>query len=208
VACTEKPQSAGQSAPAAPKPPEAAAFTLSEALAGLTGTGTLSARIETNQGVMVARLFEREVPMTVANFVGLARGTRQWQDPKSGDWVKRPLYDGTLFHRVIPDFMIQGGDPLGMGTGGPGYQFADEFRTELRHDRPGVLSMANAGPGTNGSQFFITERPTPHLDGHHTVFGVLTEGLEVEKKIARVPAAGASRPTTPVVIQKITIFRQ
>ncbi|MCC7387035.1 MAG: peptidylprolyl isomerase [Deltaproteobacteria bacterium] len=175
------------------------------------------AKIETNQGVMVAELFEAKAPRTVANFVGLARGTRPWQDPKSGEWVKKPLYDGLAFHRVIPDFMIQGGDPLGNGTGGPGYKFPDEFDPSLRHDRPGTLSMANSGPidrltgrpGTNGSQFFITERPTPHLDDKHSVFGVLVEGLEVEKKIARLPTGGAmNKPQEPVVIQKITILRQ
>jgi peptidyl-prolyl cis-trans isomerase A (cyclophilin A) len=177
-------------------------------MAGLSGGGQLYAKFETNQGTMVAKLFEDKVPNTVANFVGLARGITPWQDPKTGEWVKRPLYDGTVFHRVIPDFMIQGGDPRGNGTGGPGYKFADEFNPELRHDRPGILSMANSGPGTNGSQFFITDRPTPHLDGHHTIFGVLTEGQEVEARIARVPTAMMNKPVTPVVLQKITIFRQ
>jgi peptidyl-prolyl cis-trans isomerase A (cyclophilin A) len=165
---------------------------------------------------MVAELFEHEAPKTVANFVGLARGTRPWQDPKTGEWQKKPLYDGLIFHRVIPDFMIQGGDPLGNGTGGPGYKFADEFHDTLRHDRPGILSMANSGPidrltgkpGTNGSQFFITERPTPHLDRRHSVFGALIEGLDVLKKIARVEKGPGDRPLQPVVIERITIERR
>ncbi|MCK6548605.1 peptidylprolyl isomerase [Myxococcota bacterium] len=181
---------------------------LSDALAGLEGSGTLMAKLETNQGVLVAKLFEAETPKTVANFVGLARGLRPWRDPKSGDWIKRPFYDGLTFHRVIPDFMIQGGDPLGVGTGGPGYRFADEFVPSLRHDKPGRLSMANAGPATNGSQFFVTEVPTPHLDDRHTIFGELVEGLDVVKTIARVPAGPGNRPNEPVVIQKVTIYRQ
>jgi peptidyl-prolyl cis-trans isomerase A (cyclophilin A) len=208
LGCTEHSTSPSGAKPATPGPAPSASFTLKEALDGLPGTGKLMARLETSQGSMVAELFEDKAPNTVANFVGLARGLRAWQDPKSGEWVKRPLYDGLTFHRVIPDFMIQGGDPLGTGSGGPGYQFADEFHPELRHDRPGILSMANAGPGTNGSQFFITERPTPHLDNRHSVFGVLVEGIEVEKNIARVPAKGANAPVDPVVIQKVTIYRQ
>jgi peptidyl-prolyl cis-trans isomerase A (cyclophilin A) len=191
-------------------------FSLQDALAGLEGQGQLMAKIETSQGVMVARLFEDKAPRTVANFAGLARGTRAWRDPKTNEWVKKPLYDGLNFHRVIPGFMIQGGDPLGNGTGGPGYTFADEFDPSLRHDKPGVLSMANSGPidrrtgkpGTNGSQFFVTEVPTPHLDNRHSVFGELVEGIDVEKKIANVPANAMNKPNEPVLIQKITIFRQ
>jgi peptidyl-prolyl cis-trans isomerase A (cyclophilin A) len=183
-------------------------FKLADAVAGLEGSGALTAKLETNHGVLVVKLFEAEVPKTVANFVGLARGLRPWRDPKTGDWVKRPFYDGLTFHRVIPDFMIQGGDPLGVGNGGPGYQFGDEFVPSLRHDKPGRLSMANAGPGTNGSQFFVTEAPTPHLDDRHTIFGEVVEGLDVVKTIARVPVGAANRPTEPVVIQKITLYRQ
>ena len=154
---------------------------------------------ETTQGKLTCELFEKKVPMTVANFVGLARGLKPFKDPKTNETVKRPFYDGLIFHRVIPDFMIQGGDPLGVGTGDPGYRFADEFDPTLRHDKPGILSMANAGPGTNGSQFFITERPTPHLDDRHTVFGACKEA-DVIKKITRVEKDPAdpsnSRPKT------------
>lgn len=232
VACPKKPDEAGHGEGAAAAHGEGAAgeghgtdsttdpthghFTLAQALEGLEGTGKLMARIETSTGTMVLELFEDKAPNTVANFVGLARGTRPFQDPTTGRWVKRPFYDGLTFHRLIPNFMIQGGDPLGKGTGGPGYKFADEINPDLRHDRPGVLSMANAGPvdprtgqkGTNGSQFFVTERPTPHLDGRHSVFGVVVEGLEVQKRIARMPAdVQSGRPESPVIMQKITIFR-
>ena len=165
---------------------------------------------ETTMGKIVCRLFEKEAPQTAANFIGLTEGTREWKDPKTGDTVKRPFYDGLTFHRVIPDFMIQGGDPRGDGTGGPGYQFADEFSSGLKHDRPGRLSMANAGPGTNGSQFFITVKPTPWLDGRHTIFGEVVEGQEVVSKIVAVPRSqdGRDRPLTPVVMKKVTILRQ
>ena len=182
-------------------------LSLTEALAGLEGNGELRARIETNHGVMVAKLFEKRVPNTVANFAGLARGKKPFLDQKSGDWVKRRFYDGLTFHRVMARFMIQGGDPRGDGTGGPGYKFADELYPTLKHDRPGILSMANAGPNTNGSQFFITEVPTPHLDGRHAVFGELVEGLDVVRRIARVETGARNRPKKAVVIKSITIFR-
>ena len=168
----------------------------------------LSAKFETTEGVIVVKLFDKESPKTVANFVGLADGTKEWTDPKSRQKVKRPFYDGLIFHRVIPDFMIQGGDPLGTGTGDPGYKFEDEFSSSLTFNRPGLLAMANAGPNTNGSQFFITDAPTPHLTNKHTIFGEVTEGLDVVKKIARVPKGPGDRPTTPVVIKKLTIIRK
>lgn len=165
---------------------------------------------ETTMGKIVCRLFEKEAPQTVANFVGLTEGTREWTDPKTGEQVKRPFYSGLIFHRVIPDFMIQGGDPRGDGTGGPGYQFADEFSASLKHDRPGRLSMANAGPGTNGSQFFITVKPTTWLDGRHTIFGEVVEGQDVVSKIVNVARSqdGRDRPLTPVVMNQVTILRQ
>jgi peptidyl-prolyl cis-trans isomerase A (cyclophilin A) len=165
---------------------------------------------ETTQGKIVCRLFEKEAPNTVANFIGLTEGTKEWTDPKTGQKVKRRFYDGLIFHRVIPEFMIQGGDPKGDGTGGPGFQFADEFSPALRHDKPGRLSMANSGPNTNGSQFFFTEKPTPWLDGRHTIFGEVVEGLDFVGKIARVPKTqdGRDRPLTDVVIKKVTILRQ
>lgn len=165
----------------------------------------LYAVMDTTMGTITIHLFEKDAPKTVANFVGLAEGTKEWTDPKTNQKVKKPLYDGVIFHRVIPDFMIQGGDPLGQGTGGPGYQFEDEFSPKLRHDKPGILSMANSGPGTNGSQFFITERPTPHLDDRHSVFGEVVTGMDVVKSIARVERNSSDRPSKDVVIKKITI---
>ena len=149
-------------------------------IASADGAGSmpegLYARMETARGVIVQRLFYDKTPMTVANFVGLAEGSIEWKDPRTGKASHEKLYDGSVFHRVIADFMIQGGDPLGRGTGGPGYQFADEFQAALKHNKPGILSMANAGPGTNGSQFFITHVPTPWLDGKHSIFGEVVEG--------------------------------
>ncbi len=172
------------------------------------GTGDLYARFRTTLGNIVVRLDEGKAPKTVKNFVGLATGTQEWKDPRSGEAKKGvPLYDGTIFHRVIPDFMIQGGCPLGQGTGGPGYRFKDEFHADLRHAGPGVLSMANSGPATNGSQFFITERATPHLDDRHSVFGTTVAGMEIVTKIAQTPRGRNDRPDTDVVLQKVEIFR-
>ena len=168
-----------------------------------------TAVIETTMGNLRCKLFPKEAPKTVANFIGLADGTKDWTDPATGK-VKHgvPLYSGTIFHRVIPNFMIQGGDPLGTGTGDPGYKFADEIAPSLTFDRPGRLAMANAGPGTNGSQFFITEVATPWLNGHHTIFGQCDEAsVDLVKKIARVPKGPGDKPTSPVRITKIVIVK-
>jgi peptidyl-prolyl cis-trans isomerase A (cyclophilin A) len=186
-------------------------ISLEDATKGLKGTGTLSAKIDVEQGgkalgTFSCELFDKQAPKTVANFVGLARGLRPWKDPKTNEWVKKPLYDGTVFHRVIPEFMIQGGDPKGNGTGDPGYEFADEPVEGLTFDKGGLLAMANRGPNTNGSQFFITEKPTPWLNGKHTIFGACTP-LDLETKIARVPAGARNMPTDPVTIKKVTILR-
>ena len=172
------------------------------------GSGQLYARFVTTQGNIVIRLEEQKAPKTVKNFVGLATGTQEWVHPRTGQPQKGVhLYDGTVFHRVIPNFMIQGGDPLGQGTGNPGYRFEDEFHPELRHSGPGVLSMANSGPASNGSQFFITEGPTPHLNDKHSVFGQVVLGQDVVKKIANVPRAARDRPVQDVVLQRVEIFR-
>ncbi|GAB4203566.1 MAG: hypothetical protein OHK0013_17790 [Sandaracinaceae bacterium] len=149
------------------------------------GTGELRAIFKTSAGDITVKLYEQQCPRTVANFVALALGKVEWTDPKTRQKTSRPLYSGTVFHRVIPEFMIQGGDPLGTGTGGPGWRFADEIHPDLRHTGPGVLSMANAGPGTNGSQFFLCEVATPWLDGKHAVFGQTVAGVELIAKIAR-----------------------
>jgi peptidyl-prolyl cis-trans isomerase A (cyclophilin A) len=163
----------------------------------------------TSEGNFTARLFDAETPNTVANFVGLAEGTKEWSDPRSGRKVSQPYYNGTIFHRVIDGFMIQGGDPLGQGTGGPGYNFADEFHPKLRHSKAGILSMANRGPNTNGGQFFITLAETPWLDNKHSVFGEITEGMDVVSKIGRTPTSKpGDRPIKPVTIQSVTIERK
>jgi peptidyl-prolyl cis-trans isomerase A (cyclophilin A) len=169
-------------------------------------TETLTATLTTTQGTVIIRLFPDHAPKTVRNFVELAEGGREWTDPRTGAVTKDKLYDGTIFHRVMSGFMIQGGDPLGNGTGGPGYRFGDEIHPDLRFDRPYLLAMANAGPGTNGSQFFITVEPTPWLNGRHTIFGEVIEGADVVDKINRVRTAG-ERPVTDVVLQSVTIQR-
>ena len=168
------------------------------------------ATFDTTAGKLVCELYPDKAPKTVANFVGLAQGTKPWRDPKSGKMMQGvPLYNGTKFHRVIPNFMIQGGDPLGNGMGGPGYTFEDEFDPSLKFDRPGRLAMANSGPNTNGSQFFITEVPTPWLDNHHTIFGQCDQQtVDLVARIARMPRderPGSNRPANAVKINSITI---
>jgi cyclophilin family peptidyl-prolyl cis-trans isomerase len=168
----------------------------------------LYATITTSMGAIKLKLFEKEAPITVKNFVALARGTKAWKDPKTGQMVTRPLYAGTIFHRVIPNFMIQGGDPMGTGMGDPGFTIPDEFVPSLRFDVPGRLAMANIGqPHTGGCQFFITEVPTPHLNGKHTIFGQVLEGQDLVTKITHVPANAENKPLTPVKIVSIAIKR-
>jgi len=190
--------------------PEAGEFTLDEALAGLGGAGDeLWAQLKTPRGVLECQLFVDKVPGTIANFVGLARGLRPVYDKASDTWVKRPYYNNTIFHRVIPGFMIQGGDPTGTGTGNPGYVIEDEIRPDLIHDGPGVLSMANRGPNTGSAQFFITLNPTPHLDGLHTVFGQCNdEGTRLADDIATVPRGEADKPRDPELLETVTIVRR
>ena len=168
-------------------------------------TQTLTATLETNQGRVVVRLFPDHAPKTVANFTELAEGGRQWTDPRTRQASTAKLYDGTIFHRIIPDFMIQGGDPLGTGTGGPGYKFADEIHPDLRFDKPYLLAMANAGPGTNGSQFFITTVPTHHLDRKHTIFGEVISGNDIVDAISNVRTGRNDRPVNDVVIESVEI---
>ena len=168
----------------------------------------LLAHFTTSEGNFTARLFDAEAPNTVANFTGLAEGSKQWTDPRSGRAVSQPYYNGTIFHRVIDGFMIQGGDPLGQGTGGPGYTFADEFHPKLRHARAGVLSMANRGRDTNGGQFFITLAETPWLDNKHSVFGEVTEGMDVVRKIgASATTKPGDRPIKAITIESVRIER-
>src|ERR1700751_4518345 len=167
----------------------------------------LKARFTTNEGPFTVQFFEAEAPNTVANFVGLAEGTKEWTDPRSGKKVKQPFYNGLIFHRVITGFMIQGGDPLGTGTGGPGYRFGDESPPGLRFEKPYLPAMANAGPGTNGSQFFITTVPTPWLNGKHTIFGEVINGADVVERISRVKTGSQDRPAEDVTLESVTIDR-
>jgi peptidyl-prolyl cis-trans isomerase A (cyclophilin A) len=189
--------------------PHAGKFTLAEALKGLPTKGTLSASIATGMGTLQCDLFEDKAPNTVANFVGLARGLRKFWSGKDHAWVSRPYYDGTTFHRVIPDFMIQGGDWAGDGSGGMFYTIPDELHPSLKHDRAGQLCMANRGPNTNEAQFFITEAAAEHLDSSYTIFGQCAP-TDLVNRIARVPQSGPpnNRPLTPVVINHVTISRR
>jgi peptidyl-prolyl cis-trans isomerase A (cyclophilin A) len=179
------------------------------------GEGQLYARFRTTQGVIIVELEEERTPKTVASFVGLVTGAIQWQDPNTTKPSNAPMYDGVRFHRVIPGFMIQVGDPQSKypelksrwGTGGPGYRFSDEIHPQLKHTSAGMLSMANAGPGTNGSQFFITEGPTPHLDGRHAIFGHVIVGQDVVKKLANVKRDGRDCPVEDQLVEKLEVFR-
>lgn len=187
-------------------------FTIEEAVKGLSGAGKLTAVIETSLGSFTCELFEKDAPGTVANFVGLARGLRPYRDPVSGQWVKKPFYDGLIFHRVIPSFMIQGGDIKGNGTGEPGYTILDEKNDPHRFDRGGMLAMANRGPNTAGSQFFITEGPTQMLDdgarpgAHYQIFGQCAPA-DLVQKIAAVPRDGRDKPFQDLKIVKVTVSR-
>jgi peptidyl-prolyl cis-trans isomerase A (cyclophilin A) len=166
------------------------------------------ATLDTTQGLIVVRLFEQEAPVTVKNFIELAEGSREWEHPRTREKSKTPLFNGTIFHRVIPDFMIQGGDPAGTGMGGPGYRFEDETRNSPHSfNTKGKLAMANSGPNTNGSQFFITVAPTQWLTGKHTIFGEVVEGQDVADKISMVPRGGQDRPKTDVVLNSVKIER-
>ena len=179
-------------------------FSLADATAGLKGAGPLMATIDTSNGSVSCKLYDDKAPNTVANFIGLARGLRPWKAP-NGDWVKRPSFDGTTFHRIIKGFMIQGGDPSGNGSGQPGYTIPDEIWAGAKHDRAGLLCMANAGHNTNGQQFFITDDAAAHLDGNYTIFGECSP-VQTVHDIASVPLNG-ERPVTPVVIKDVTIAR-
>ena len=171
--------------------------------------GETTATLHTSEGDIEVELFAERAPRTVENFVGLATGERDWTDPNTGEAVSGdPLYDDVLFHRVIEGFMIQGGDPTGTGRGGPGYSFDDEFHDELTHDGPGVLSMANSGPNTNGSQFFITLDATPHLDGRHAVFGKVTDGMDVVEAIGSVDTDASDRPLDDVVLESVSVHEE
>lgn len=212
-------------APAAPakpaSPPPAAPISLDAALAGLKGTGALSVSFELHSegkslGAVRCELWPDKAPQAVATFVGLVRGLVTWKDPHGGEWKKKPLYEGLLLHRVIADFLIQGGDPkcagdiqcmFSPGSGDPGFAIPDEIRSDLRFDQPGLLALSNKGPNTGGSQFFITLRPTPWLSGHHTQFG-LCDNLPLLQKVSQVETYPNDAPKTPIVIQKLTVNRK
>jgi peptidyl-prolyl cis-trans isomerase A (cyclophilin A) len=184
--------------------PHDGSFTLAEATKDLKGNGPIVAKIETSKGTLQCKLLDDKAPLTVANFIGLATGKRAWKDP-SGQWVNKPAYDGTGFHRIIKGFMIQGGDARGTGSGEPGYVVKDEVWDGAKHDRAGLLCMANRGPDTNGAQFFVTDAAAPHLDRSYTIFGECAP-VEVVHDIANVPVAG-ERPQSPVTIKSVTITR-
>ena len=202
------PAAAKKSAKPPPNPddPLKGTFTLADATKNLKGTGALVAKIDTSLGTLTCKLYDDKAPVTVANFIGLATGERTWKDPTTGKWGNKPAYNGTTFHRVIKGFMIQGGDPKGNGTGEPGYVIEDEIWDGAKHDRIGLLCMANRGHNTNGAQFFITEEPRPNLDGNYTIFGECTPE-DVIRNIAKVPTDPSDKPVTPVVIKSVKISR-
>lgn len=199
----EKPPAVSDAPASVLKPSEPPVFDPS---ASKYGPGVY-AHITTNHGLMIARLFDKEAPKTVQNFVGLAEGKKQWTDPRTGRLVRRPYYNNLTFHRIIPGFMIQGGDPEGTGTGGPGFTFEDEFNPKLRHGKAGMLSMANRGPNTNGGQFFITLGAPTHLNDKHSVFGEIVEGMDVLRAIGKVPTQPDDKPVKPVVMKSVRIER-
>jgi peptidyl-prolyl cis-trans isomerase A (cyclophilin A) len=190
---------------ASPDDPLHGSFSLADATQGISGSGPLIATIDTDLGKLDCTLYEDKAPITVANFVGLARGTRPWKDP-DGKWVKKPAYDGTIFHRIIKGFMIQGGDPRGNGSGEPGYVIPDEIWENAMHDRPGLICMANRGPNTNGAQFFITDARAPHLDRSYTIFGECAPE-DMVHTLANVEVMG-ERPKTPPKIKSIKVHRE
>jgi len=192
---------------AAGKDPHQGKFSLEEATLGLEGSGPLVATIETSKGRIECRLYDKESPITVASFIGLARGLRAFFDPKTRQWEKRPYFDGLLFHRVIPGFMVQTGDIAGNGAGDAGFRIPNESAPKLKFNRPGLLGMANYGPDTNSAQFFITEEAASHLNGGYTIFGEC-KPIKVVRDIARVPRDVSDRPRTPVVLSKLTIVRE
>jgi peptidyl-prolyl cis-trans isomerase A (cyclophilin A) len=197
---------AAASAEPSPDDPLAGKFTLADATKNIKGTGALVARIDTSMGALDCKLYDDKAPITVANFIGLATGERTWKDPASGKWVTKPAYDGTTFHRVIKGFMIQGGDPKGNGTGEPGYVIKDEIWDGSKHDRTGLLCMANRGPNTNGAQFFIMDEPKASLDGGYTIFGECAPA-KVVHDIASVPTGPSDKPQTPVTIKSVKVSR-
>jgi peptidyl-prolyl cis-trans isomerase A (cyclophilin A) len=199
-----KPQPAAPTPPPAPPPPPTLAAGgpwMEKAEAGKD----LWATLKTSKGTIVVKLFSKDAPKTVANFVGLATGEKEWIDPRDNQRKRTPLYDGTEFHRVIPDFMIQGGDPTGTGRGSPGFTFGDEFQSGRKFDKKGILAMANRGPDTNGSQFFITTSTPHHLDGKHTIFGEVISGYPVVEAISQVKTMMGSRPADPVNLVSVTV---
>jgi peptidyl-prolyl cis-trans isomerase A (cyclophilin A) len=185
--------------------PQNGTFTLAEATKDLKGSGPIVAKLDTSKGALQCKLFDDKAPVTVANFNGLATGRRSWKDPRTREWVNNPAYDGTTFHRIIKGFMIQGGDAKGNGTGEPGYVIKDEVWEGAKHDKPGLLCMANRGPNTNGAQFFITDAAAAHLDGGYTIFGECAP-VELVHDIANVSVAG-EHPTQTVTIKSVTFSR-